>query len=53
MNSNEFSLINNKIGDNRQEKIAFVIDMNDEVFKDDFIGGVNLSYTSIIHIFKN
>jgi hypothetical protein len=33
---NDFTLFSNKIEDNKQEKIAFVIDTSDEIFKEDF-----------------
>jgi len=33
---NDFTLISNKIEDNKQEKIAFIIDTSDEIFKEDF-----------------
>ena len=33
---NEFSLLSNKIEDCKYEKIAFIIDTSDEIFKEDF-----------------
>jgi hypothetical protein len=33
---NEFSLISTKIDDNKQEKIAFIIDLSSEILKEDF-----------------
>lgn len=34
---NEFSLMTNRIEDNRQEKIAFIIDLSDEILREDFV----------------
>lgn len=39
MNANleGFPMIN-RIEDNKTEKIAFILDMNEEIFKEDFLG---------------
>jgi hypothetical protein len=49
--NNDFSLLSTKIEDNKQEKISFVVDLHEEIFKEDFIGVNNEKVERINVIF--
>ena len=48
---NDFSLLSNKIEDCKYEKIAFIIDTSDEIYKEDFKTNNNEKFTRIDMIF--